>query len=324
MTYNVTIFGLHLKINPVAFTLPWGSGWSVYWYGILIATGFLLALVYGYRYAKLAGVRRDRMLDVVLVTTPVSILCARLYYIIFYREPVHSVADFFGFNHGGFSGLAIYGAVIGSVVCCVIMCRLRGIKLANMLDLAAVGYLIAQGVGRWGNFFNQEAFGSATGSSWFGMTSENVAAELGEGVLAHPCFLYESILCLVGAFLLHKALKRRQYGGQVALLYCVWYGTGRAVIEGLRTDSLYIGSFRVSQLLSIAAAVTGAAVLLVKGHKLRVAAADGDYSPVFETDSGDEEGTAEAEAPADGSAEGAEEDTVTVTEDDTADTPAES
>lgn len=281
MVYHVTIFGLHLTINPVAFTIPVGGGWNVYWYGIFIALGFLLALVYGFKNAERCNIPTDKMLDVVLVATPLSILCARLYYIIFYKEPIHGIGDFFGFNHGGFSGLAIYGGVIGAAVFGAIMCKIRKVGIFDMFDLTAMGFLIAQACGRWGNFFNQEAFGGPTGSGWFGMTSENVAAELGEGVMAHPCFLYESLWCLAGFFLLHRVLKKRRYSGQVALCYCVWYGAGRAVIESLRTDSLYLGPFRVSQLVSVIAFIFGVVMLTVKYRRGKAKSEEDAYKAVF-------------------------------------------
>ncbi len=281
MPYDVTIFGLHLNINPIAFTIPIGEGWNIYWYGICIAVGFLLALIYGYKFAARCNIKTDPMLDVILVTTPLAILCARVYYIVFYGEPINSIREFFGFNHGGFAGIAIYGGVIGAAVFGAIMCKIKKIKILDMFDLASIGFLIGQGCGRWGNFFNQEAFGAATGSSWFGMTSRNVAAELGEGVLAHPCFLYESILCFIGVFIMHRALKNRKYSGQIALIYCVWYGAARAIIEGLRTDSLYIGAFRVSQLVSIAAVIFGAVMLIVNNRKYKKISAEADYVPMF-------------------------------------------
>lgn len=291
--YNVVIFGLHLKIDPVAFTLPIGDGWNVYWYGICIAVGFILALVYAYKNAKKVNIGVDPMIDVIIVTTPCAILAARLYYIIFYGEKIRSLGDFFGFDHGGFSGLAIYGGVIGAVIVGGIMCRVKKIKFADMFDLTAVGFLIGQCCGRWGNFFNQEAFGKATGSSWFGMTSENVEFELGAGALAHPCFLYESLACFIGIFILNKVLQNRKYSGQVALCYCVWYGAARAVIEGLRTDSLYIGAFRVSQLLSIAAVIFGAVMLTVLGKKHSEIKKAEVYVPQFSgeapTDDGNED-----------------------------------
>ncbi len=253
MIYNVTIFGIHLKLNPVAFTLPIGeNGWDVYWYGIIIALGFLLAIIYAYRNAKRYGIDVDRMLDVILVTTPLAILCARTYYVVF--DPystVDGIKDFFGLGSGsGVSGLAIYGGVIGAVLVGGIMCLLRKVKILDMYDLAATGFLLAQGIGRWGNFVNQEAFGGRTGSTFWGMSSENTIYEVGYG-LVHPCFLYESVWCIAGFFVLNAVSKKRKFSGEIALLYGVWYGFGRAIIEMLRTDSLMIGELKVSVLLSV-------------------------------------------------------------------------
>lgn len=253
---EVTIFGIHLTLNPVAFKLPIGGGWDVYWYGIIIASGFMLAVIYGMLNAKRLGVNTDRLLDVVIVATPTAILGARLYYIVF--DPVLTLRDFFDFSGGGFSGLAIYGGVIGAFASGALMCYIRKVNILDAFDLAAIGFLIGQGIGRWGNFINQEAFGSATGSDWFGMTSANVEAVLGEGQLAHPCFFYESVWCLLGAFLLHQYSKKRRFSGQVILGYCIWYGLGRTFIEQLRTDSLFLGGpFRISTILSVLLCVGG-------------------------------------------------------------------
>ena len=282
VVYNVTIFGINLKLKPVAFTI---GGWSVYWYGIIIALGFALALVYAWRNSKRLGVNFDRLLDVVIVTVPLAILSARAYYLIF--DPngngITSFKQFFGLDGKGFSGLAIYGGVIGAVVVGGIMCYIRKVNVLCAFDIASVGFLIGQGIGRWGNFMNQEAFGSATGSSWWGMTSENVAAELGEGVLAHPCFLYESIWCLGGAVLLHFISKKRAFKGEIALCYCVWYGAGRTVIEGLRTDSLYLfgSSIRVSQALSALLVIFGAVMLTIGFKKRKTEEKDARYHNVF-------------------------------------------
>lgn len=273
--YNVTLFGIHMKINPVAFTIPIGGGWNVYWYGILIALGFFGALLYAYINARRYELNFDRLCDVIIVAVPISIISARAYYLLFYQK---SFTDFWNI-HGG--GMAIYGSVIGAAVTAIIMCKIRKVNLFSALDIAATGFLLGQAVGRWGNFFNQEAFGAATGSSVFGMTSENVEAELGVGKLAHPCFLYESIWCLIGFFVLNHFSKKRKYPGEIALLYCVWYGFGRAVIESFRTDSLMLGSLRVSQLLSVVICLAAAAVLIIKSKRSK-ADGDTDYTPVFE------------------------------------------
>ncbi len=280
MVQDVTIFGIDLTLNPVAFTLPFGGGWKVYWYGIIIALGFMLAIIYGMINAKRLGIDPDRLIDVILVATPVAVLCARLYYIIF--SDTLKITDFFDFSGGGFAGLAIYGGVIGAFLSGALMCLVRKIKILDAFDLAAIGFLIGQGIGRWGNFVNQEAFGAATGSDWFGMISPSVEAVLGEGELAHPCFLYESIWCLVGVYLLHRRSKKRLFSGEIILSYCVWYGFGRAFIELLRTDSLYLGAIRVSSLLSFLLCVGSAVALYVIRRKIKnPVPSDEEYVPMF-------------------------------------------
>lgn len=280
--YNVTLFGIKMVLDPVAFTIPIGSGWTVYWYGIIIATGFALAMVYGYLNAKRFNIDVDRMLDVVLVATPLAILGARAYYLIFDGEKMTGgIKEFFGLDGRGFSGLAIYGGIIGAVIGGVIMSYIRKVKLFDLLDLASIAFLIGQGIGRWGNFINQEAFGKATGSDFFGMTSESVERVLGEGELAHPCFLYESIWCLGGAVLLHYLSKNRKFSGQTALSYCVWYGFGRGFNEMLRTDSLMIGSLKVSCLLSFAICLGAAVLLFVLLRKKEEKTAEGTYVEMF-------------------------------------------
>lgn len=282
MSYDVVIFGLRLKLNPIAFTIPLGkNGWDVYWYGIIIATGFLLALLYALKNAKRYEINTDRMLDVILVTTPVAILCARTYYVIFDGEKLNGISDFFGFGtSSGFAGLAIYGGVIGAFVCGYIMCRLRKVNILDMFDLTAVGFLLGQGIGRWGNFINQEAYGAFTNSSWWGMESTRTIEEMGEG-LVHPCFLYESIWCIAGFFVLNFISKKRKFKGEMILLYCTWYGFGRAIIELLRTDSLMIGRIKVSCLLSVILCVVSIVGLLIINSKIRENANNTEYKSVF-------------------------------------------
>ena len=282
-TYHVTLFGLEFDIDRVAFTLPFGEdGWPIYWYGILISLGFLLALIYAFCNAKRFGINSDRLIDCVLVTTPVAILGARAYYLLFDGNGLESFKHFFNIHEGG---LAIYGGAITAALVGALMCKLRRLKIADTLDLAALGFLIGQAVGRWGNFFNQEAFGRYVQSSflpdWWGMTSEAVADFYFDGVMVHPCFLYESVWCLLGFILLHILSYHRRFSGQIALGYGVWYGAGRFFIEGLRTDSLYIGSFRVSQLVSALAVVICTALLIILSVRKKKSEIPSDYTPLF-------------------------------------------
>ncbi len=279
MTYDVVIFGIKMTLNPIAFTIPLGSRhWDIYWYGILIAIGFFLAIIYGIRNAKRFNIDVDRMLDVVLVVTPVAILCARAYYVIFDGQKLNGIGDFFGFgDSSGFSGIAIYGGVIGAFVSGAIMCKLRKIKIADMFDLASLGFLIGQGIGRWGNFVNQEAFGSLTGSSWWGMQSQNTIAVVGEGMV-HPCFLYESVWCIAGFFIINHLSRNRKFSGETFLMYCAWYGFGRGFIEILRTDSLMLGNIKVSCLLAFVLCFASVALIAVIRKRM---APQEEYISVF-------------------------------------------
>ncbi len=282
MTYNVTLFGINMTLNPIAFSIPIGGGWDIYWYGIIIALGFTLAVIYGLKNAERYLIDVDRMLDVVIVTTPVAILCARIYYVLFDGVKITSVSDFFGFgSSSGFSGIAIYGGVIGAFACGALMCKIKKIKLFDMTDLAATAFLIGQGVGRWGNFMNQEAYGGFTGSSWWGMQSNRTIAEMGEG-LVHPCFLYESIWCIAGFFVLNHFSKKRRFSGEISLMYCAWYGFGRAIIELMRTDSLMIGSIKVSCLLSIVICLGAIAAIILIGRSKRTIENEKTYTSMFE------------------------------------------
>ena len=287
MSYNVTIFGIHLKLSPIAFSIPLGSGhWDIYWYGIIIATGFLLALIYGLKNAPRYGLNGDRMFDVILVATPVAILSARTYYVIFDGEKLNGIGDFFGFGtSSGFAGLAIYGGVIGAFASGAVMCKIRKVKILDMFDVAAAGFLIGQGIGRWGNFINQEAYGAFTGSSFWGMQSEKTVSEMGEG-LVHPCFLYESIWCIAGFFILNHFSKKRRFSGEISLMYCVWYGFGRGFIELLRTDSLMIGNLKVSCLLSFLICIAAFSALAVLRNKYKENSGSADYEEIF-TDNGE-------------------------------------
>lgn len=285
MSYDVIIFGIHLTLKPIAFTLPIGNGWDIYWYGIIIAIGFMLAIIYGIKNADRFGVNVDKMLDVVIVTTPVSILCARTYYVIFDGVKCESISDFFGFgSSNGFSGIAIYGAVIGAFLCGAIMCLVRKIKILDMFDLAATAFLIGQGIGRWGNFVNQEAFGTLTGSSWWGMQSVNTIAVVGKEGMVHPCFLYESIWCIAGFFVLNHFSKQRHFSGEITLMYCVWYGFERSIVENLRTDSLMIGNIRVSVLVSVVICLSAAITLFAVRKRQKSTVGSDNYTSLFESE----------------------------------------
>ena len=245
-------------------------GIKIYWYGVLITLGVVLAYLYAMHRSKDFGLNKDRMFDVVFVALIGGFLGARIYYCVFQTLDPNSgmsfdfISTFTTIRDGG---LAIYGGIIGGFLCGFIACKIRKVYFRAMADLAAMGFLIGQCIGRWGNFINQEAFGAACSQDWiFGMTSTDVIRRSGfdAGTLVHPCFLYESVWCLVGFIALHFYSKKlRTFDGEIALLYAAWYGLGRAWIEGLRTDSLMIGEFKVSQLVAAASFIVGTALVIV-------------------------------------------------------------
>ena len=251
--------GWRFDVNPVLAEDVFGLPISIRWYGVLIAVGFLLAVLYAVRTATPRfGIKLDPMTDVVLVATLCAILGARVYYILFYNgistfweEPLKVFRIWDG-------GLAIYGGVIAAFVTGIWMCKLKKINMWAMFDLASIGFLIGQSLGRWGNFFNQEAFGGNTTLPW-GMTGSIIQSPADSDMLnfydpalpVHPTFLYESLWCLAGFILLHILSKKSYtFKGKLFCLYIIWYGAGRFFIEGLRTDSLAIGTLRVSQLVA--------------------------------------------------------------------------
>ena len=232
---------------------------AVYLYGIIIAFGLLLAVIYAMKRSSQFGLKENDLLDGVLGIVPFAIICARAYYCIFaWRTEFASNPNEVFYIWNG--GLAIYGGVIGAAIGVVVFCLIKKIKLGAVLDLVALGFLIGQSIGRWGNFFNREAFGAET-ETFLRMGLFNTVTNAYQ--YFHPTFLYESVWNAVGFVALHFLSKKRQYDGQIALGYVAWYGLGRTFIEGLRTDSLYLGSFRVSQLLAAVSCFVAVALLLL-------------------------------------------------------------
>ncbi len=259
--YNVSFpgLGLDFKINPVAFSI---GTYDVRWYGIIITCGMLLALAYAYFSAKRFNVEWDTLFDCVLVGIVTGIIGARLFFVLFSLDKyINNPLDIFKIHEGG---LAIYGGIIGGFIGGVIVAKVKKAKILPILDVAVLGFLIGQGIGRWGNFFNQEAFGTTTDLPWR-MVSENTGL-----VGVHPCFLYESLWCLLGFVLIHFLSKKFQkYPGQVLYAYLVWYGFERMIVEGLRTDSLMLPfwGLRVSQVISALILIFGIIMLIVNRNK---------------------------------------------------------
>lgn len=260
---------LGITINPPAgFEL---FGRTIYFYGVVIALGFLLAIFYCNKRAPRFGLTEDNVLDVILWALPIGIVGARAYYVIFNYDLYAGkpVTELFKLWEGG---LAIYGGILAGVTTAAIVCKVQKISIPAFLDLGSFGLLIGQSCGRWGNFFNREAYGAETELfTRMGLTTSQGT------IYVHPTFLYESLWNLAGFLFLHHFVSKgkRKYDGQIFLLYVLWYGIGRCIIEGLRADSLYIGStgIRVSQLLAAVSAVIALGVLIYmrkKPHTLLV------------------------------------------------------
>ena len=245
------------SVNSVAFRL---FGIDVAWYGILIAFGALLAIIYVMWRAKQVGISTDAILDIALLTLPLGVVGARLYYVLMSLDQYDSFWDVFDIRSGG---LAIYGGILGGAIGVIIMARIKKISFLKLADMICPAVLIGQIIGRWGNFLNVEAYGSETTLPWrMGIFHG------GEWTYVHPTFLYESLWNLVGFILINtfygwKTKKNYQkYDGQIFLMVFTWYGFGRMLIEGLRTDSLYVGPFRASQVLGGVFFLVGLGLLL--------------------------------------------------------------
>ncbi len=240
-------------------------------YGAIIFFGYTLAVLFGGRTAHVWKINLDKMLDVLIYGTVFAIIGARLYYVIFKWDYYSkNLLDIFKIWEGG---LAIYGGIIGGILAAFVVCKVVKLNFFNLLDMVGMSLLIGQGIGRWSNYANQEAFGGFTNSNW-GMMSDKVASYIAshpssfglEGIenipeyiaennlYVHPTFFYESVWCILGFFVLYIIMKKfRKFSGQLFLCYGTWYGFERMIVEGMRTDSLYVGStdLRVSQLISM-------------------------------------------------------------------------
>ena len=253
----ITFPGLGWELNP-----PRGfqiGTFTIYYYGVIIALGLVLAVIYGMRRCRQFGIKQDDILDGVLWIVPFAVICARAYYCIFEWEN-RFAADPISVFYIRDGGLAIYGGVIGAAIGIVAYCLFKKIPIATTLDITAVSFLIGQAIGRWGNFFNREAFGAET-ESFLRMGLYDTVT--GSVVYHHPTFLYESVWNALGFVVLHFLSKKREYDGQIALGYAFWYGLGRFFIEGLRTDSLYWGPVRVSQLLAAVTCFIAVVILVI-------------------------------------------------------------
>jgi phosphatidylglycerol:prolipoprotein diacylglycerol transferase len=240
-------------MNPVAFKL---FGLEVRWYGILISVGVIIGTILALRESKRISIEEDTLIDLLLYAIPISLLGARAYYVIFswdyYKNDLIQIFNFRG------GGLAIHGAIIAGIIVVVVFCRKRKVDFWEIVDICAPSLILGQAIGRWGNYINQEAYGRPTNLPW---------GIIIDGVKVHPTFLYESIGdFLVFLFLLWYRKNKSKVPGEVFLLYLILYSAIRFFIEGLRTDSLMMGSIRVAQLVSIIG-IVAASFYFIKRRK---------------------------------------------------------
>jgi len=301
-----------INVSATAFSL--GENIHIQWYGVIIAFGFLLAVLFGGRMAYKWRMNLDKMIDVLIGGTVGGVLGARIYYVLFHWESFQGdFAEVFRIWNGG---LAIYGGLIGGLLGAYIVCRVRKLNFLNLMDLCAMSFLIGQGIGRWGNFTNQEAFGTNTNMPW-GMWSQETAnfilrnqadftsrgisvtpGNVLEKAYVHPTFLYESLWCLAAFGIIYLICRKwRKFSGQLILCYGVLYGAERFVVEGMRLDSLYLGSsnIRVSQLLSGILVVGCLAALILLTIKFTKHPKPIEGIDFFEDTAGREQDTGEAE-----------------------------
>ncbi|MFA7636888.1 MAG: prolipoprotein diacylglyceryl transferase [Monoglobales bacterium] len=240
------------SVNPVAFKL---FGREIYWYGIIIAIGLILAFLWAVRLDKEEKLPKDTLVDLLIVGLPVAIICARAYYVIFsWSDYKNNLIQVFKIWEGG---IAIYGGVIGAFIAGYLYAKAKKISFFKIADIGAPCFLIGQAIGRWGNFVNAEAFGSKTTLPW-GMQLVQ------EGITVHPTFLYESLWNSVGFLILTLVRKKKPFEGFIFYGYLLWYGLGRVWIEGLRTDSLMLGNLRISQLVAGLCIIVSLSVMLMK------------------------------------------------------------
>jgi len=273
MTY-VSFPGLGIEpfhMERIAFSL---FGLEVNWYGLIIVCGMILAVAYALWHAKTEKVKSDDIIDLALVLIIFGVIGARLYYVIMEFDSYLVTSGTFLQNLGKTlyniiavwnGGLAIYGGIIAGFIGGLVVAKVKRIRFPVIADIAGPAVMIGQIVGRWGNFVNVEAHGGPTALPWrMGiLTSYNGGESWASEIYVHPTFLYESLWNLLGLILITALYKKKKFHGQMFIMYMTWYGFGRMFIEGLRTDSLYIGDIRVSQLVAALTFLLGVVLMII-------------------------------------------------------------
>lgn len=274
------LWGLEICIDPVMISI---GGLKIYWYGFIIMLGIITAFFYALWRGKQERIQSDHIYDLAIYTVLFGVIGARLYYVLttLGEQSYRSFIDVIAIWNGG---LAIYGAIIAGAATIIIYTRIKRIPTLRLLDAATPGVMIAQAIGRWGNFTNGEAYGSLSRFEFFGSVFETnfennplrmAVQKVYEGGFAvnkgvfHPTFFYESVWNIIGFILIQFIYRKKKYNGQITLIYIGWYGLGRMFIEGLRTDSLTVGSIRISQLLALICFIACSTALIVMALRTR-------------------------------------------------------
>ncbi|MFA6948777.1 MAG: prolipoprotein diacylglyceryl transferase [Eubacteriales bacterium] len=279
MTSIISFPGLGIgefSVNSVAFSI---FGHSVTWYGIIVTSAIVVGFLYALYRSKFEGITNDDVLDEAIYLIIFSIIGARLYYVVTSLDKIKydSFYDVIAIWNGG---LAIYGGVIAGAITTFVVAKIKKIKFTKMFDMISPGLMLGQAIGRWGNFMNAEAFGGETTLPWR-MGIQNIYHI--DTIYVHPTFLYESLWNLIGFFIINALYKKKRFDGQIFLMYATWYGFGRMFIEGLRTDSLYVGQFRISQLVAAASFIAGLILLIVFSRRASVKTAAGAAANLSES-----------------------------------------
>lgn len=290
VTISFPGFGIgEFTVDKIAFTL---GIFEVRWYGIILTLGIIAGVLYAMYRSKEEGIPSEDVLDYAIWTVMLAVICARLYYVLTTLKDAagnwnyHSIKDVFAIWEGG---IAMYGSIIGGATALLLVSKYKKYnitKIKKIFDMVSPGVMLGQIIGRWGNFVNGEAHGVKVSENFLFRMGLMGAADcdyVNKITYYHPTFLYESVWNLVGFVLINIFYRKKKFDGQVTLMYLAWYGFGRMFIEGLRSDSLYVGVFRISQVigfLCFSICTTFLVLLLTKSKREGL---DGEgYVPVYE------------------------------------------
>ena len=254
---NFEGLGIYLNIDPILISF---NGVKIHWYAVVIVLGIAISILLARKDDGRHNIKYEDALILLLFILPISIICARIYFVAFKLDYyIQNPMEILNIRNGG---LAIYGGIIGAILTIIVFCRIKKIKLLDMLDFFAPYLALGQCIGRWGNFFNGEAHGTETASLFRMGIVEN-----GQYIQVHPTFLYESLCTLIIFIMLYLKGNKREYPGELTYIYFFLYGLARTVIEGFRTDSLMLGSLRISQVVSIVLCAVFGTILIYKKVK---------------------------------------------------------